>query len=101
MDKLLREVTNSTGNRATWTKGHVRSDYLIAICTKFKVSADYVLGLIEKPLSENAIMIAKGHDRFDNKGQSYLLTEYYRQDDRQTAEQQSKTPVESDILAIS
>ena len=40
---LLTEITGSTGNSPTWKKGHIRSDYLLAICQKFDISADYLL----------------------------------------------------------
>ena len=40
---LILEITGSTGNLPTWKKGHVRADYLSAICAKFDVSAEYLL----------------------------------------------------------
>jgi len=45
MTTLLKEITGGGGNMPTWKKGHIRSDYLIAICLKFNVSADNILGI--------------------------------------------------------
>ena len=42
---LITEITGSSGNAPTWKKGHIRSDYLKAICLKFNVSSDFVLGI--------------------------------------------------------
>jgi len=41
---LVVEITGSAGNYPTWKKGNIRADYLMEICQKFDVSADYLLG---------------------------------------------------------
>ena len=40
---LCVKVTGNKGNLATWQKGNIRSDYLIAITEEFGVTADYLL----------------------------------------------------------
>lgn len=42
---LCKEITGSSGNLPTWKKDRIRSDWLRAICIKFNISSDYLLGL--------------------------------------------------------
>lgn len=40
---LCTEVTGSPGNLATWKKGYMRSDFLLAVANKLGCSTDYLL----------------------------------------------------------
>lgn len=40
---LCIEITGSSGNLATWKKDNIKPIWLISICQKFGVSADYIL----------------------------------------------------------
>lgn len=42
--QLCKMVTNSAGNLATWKKGYMRSDYLLACADVLGVTTDYLLG---------------------------------------------------------
>ena len=53
---LLHEITGNVGNAPTWKKGHIRTDYLAAICTRFGVTADYLLGLSDMPIPSESVM---------------------------------------------
>lgn len=44
---LCVEITGSSGNLSTWKKDHIRPIWLISICKKFNVSADFILALEE------------------------------------------------------
>ena len=53
---LCVKITGSKGNLPTWKKGHIRTDYLAAICTRFGVTADYLLGLSDMPIPSESVM---------------------------------------------
>jgi hypothetical protein len=77
INALLTEVTGSTGNLPTWKKGHIRADYLVAICTKFNVSADFLLDTkvtIHRifDLSERVLSFAERFDSLDDDGQAVV-----------------------------
>ncbi len=40
---LCKEITGSSGNLSTWKKDNIKPIWLISICKKFKVSADFIL----------------------------------------------------------
>lgn len=40
---LCKEITGSSGNLATWKKDNIRPHWLIEICRKFNVTADFIL----------------------------------------------------------
>lgn len=40
---LCKEITGSSGNLPTWKKDLINTNWLIQICKKFDVSADFVL----------------------------------------------------------
>jgi len=70
---LLTEITGSVGNAPTWKKGNIRSADLIAVCMKFDVSADFLLGLEmgnnqKFDCSERALSFAKRFDFLDEDG---------------------------------
>ena len=46
---LCKEITGSSGNLATWKKDIIKTPWLISICKKFKVSADFILDLEGAP----------------------------------------------------
>lgn len=49
---LCIEITGSSGNLSTWKKDHIRPIWLISICKKFNVSADFILDLEGSPTSQ-------------------------------------------------
>lgn len=49
---LCIEITGSSGNLSTWKKDHIRPIWLISICKKFNVSADFILDLEGTPTSQ-------------------------------------------------
>jgi|GEM_PF-2309735 len=54
---LITEVTGSAGNAPTWKKGHIRPDYLLSVCNRLNVSADYLLkGKETSPANKNDSM---------------------------------------------
>jgi hypothetical protein len=74
---LIVEITGSTGNSTTWKKGHIRSDYLAAICTKFDVPSDYILGIGDTQnqihdLSPRALSFALRFDALDEDGKTVV-----------------------------
>lgn len=40
---LCKEITGSSGNLSTWKKDNIRPYWLVSICQKLNVSADYIL----------------------------------------------------------
>lgn len=40
---LCIEITGSSGNLSTWKKDNIKPNWLIPICKKFEVSADFIL----------------------------------------------------------
>ncbi|MCM1103250.1 MAG: hypothetical protein NC409_04005 [Clostridium sp.] len=50
---LCKEITGSSGNLPTWKKGIIKTPWLISICKKFNVSADFILALEESPTSQS------------------------------------------------
>ena len=49
---LCKEITGSSGNLTTWKKDIIKTPWLISICKKFKVSADFILDLEGAPASQ-------------------------------------------------
>lgn len=43
---LCIEITGSSGNLPTWKKDNIKASSLKAICQKFNISSDYLLGLV-------------------------------------------------------
>jgi len=96
---LVTEVTNSNGNISTWKKGRIRSDYLVAICDKFKVSADYVLCRVDKNISKESAEILRRFEDLDGQGQTRVDALIYEQKERMGRE--AKPPANSEQLATS
>ena len=84
---LLVEITGSNGNAVTWKKGHVRSDFLVAICLKFDVSADYLLGITNTKnqileFSRQAISFAERFDALDEDGRTVVSSAIIQEERR-------------------
>lgn len=76
--QLCAEVTGSSGNLATWKKGHMRSDYLSKSADILKVSADYLLGRTDDPISNiNNSYNQNGNNNFQTVGS---MTEISKRD---------------------
>jgi len=85
---LCKEITGSSGNLPTWKKDRIRSDWLRAICIKFNISSDYLLGLATNT-ALNASFSKEEREalnRFNRlnpdhkiKAQSYMIELYEKQ----------------------
>lgn len=60
---LCIETTGSSGNLKTWKKDNIRLNCLISICKKFKVSADFVLGIEEPLIAQSLELETQDHLR--------------------------------------
>ncbi len=58
---LCIETTGSSGNLKTWKKDNIRLNSLISICKKFKVSADFILGIEESPIAQSLELEGQNH----------------------------------------
>lgn len=85
---LCKEITGSSGNLPTWKKNRIRSDWLQAICIKFNISSDYLLGLssdvnLKVSLSKEEQDVLNRFNRltedFRIKAQSYMIDLYEKQ----------------------
>lgn len=90
---LCKEITGSSGNLPTWKKDRIRSDWLRAICIKFNISSDYLLGLTSDS-SLNASFSKEEREalnRFNRlnsdyriKAQSYMVDLYEKQENNKS-----------------
>ena len=85
---LCKEITGSSGNLPTWKKDRIRSDWLRAICIKFNISSDYLLGLSTDNVLNTSYLREESEalNRFNRlnsdykiKAQSYMIELYEKQ----------------------
>lgn len=87
---LCKEITGSSGNLPTWKKDRIRSDWLRAICIKFNISSDYLLGLttdntLNASFSKEEREALNRFNRLESdqriKAQSYMIDLYEKQEE--------------------
>ena len=74
VNSLITEISGSSGNLPTWKKGHIRSDWLAAICLKFNVSADYILGISKIGNQNIELSFAERFDALDEEGKTVVTS---------------------------
>lgn len=55
VNALSTTLNISNGNHATWKKGNIKVEHLLKICNYLQTSADYLLGLPEKNVSDDKL----------------------------------------------
>lgn len=78
VNALSTALNISNGNHATWKKGNIKVEHLLKICNYLQTSADYLLGLTEKKvtnaeLSENESILLSFFRECSENSQKILL----------------------------
>ena len=81
---LCKEITGSSGNLPTWKKDLINTNWLISICKKFKVSADFILALEEPSVSQS--LESEVQDYLRNANEQNLLCLFRQLSTRDKAE---------------